>query len=199
MKYGNSDALGWVIERYAAYINTVIYNIIGSIMTPLDVEEVASDVFLTLWENTEKVDADKLKAFLGSVARNKAKNKLRELGTEVFLEDDVIVISSDTPENDVKLNIEKALRYQHFFNATKCYFSCISQLITRKFMPPYRRALFWSALSNTFHVVQDTFLGGEGHIVQHLAQVLVQGNGQRIQLWTTAADCQTSLWVAVHL
>ena len=98
MKYGSSDALGWIIDRYTAYVNTVIYNIIGSSMTPLDIEEVTSDVFLALWENTEKADAEKLKAYLGSIARSKAKNKLRELGKDVYLEDDVIVVSDDTPE-----------------------------------------------------------------------------------------------------
>lgn len=98
MRYESSDALGWIVDRYTAYINTVIYNIIGSSMTPLDIEEVTSDVFLTLWENTEKVDAKKLKAYLGSIARNKAKNKLRERGADVYLEDDVIVVSNDTPE-----------------------------------------------------------------------------------------------------
>ena len=55
LKRGDEAALAWMINRYAAYVSTVIYNIIGSFMTVSDVEEAASDVFLTLWSNAEKV------------------------------------------------------------------------------------------------------------------------------------------------
>ncbi|MDR1158481.1 MAG: hypothetical protein LBK75_09320 [Oscillospiraceae bacterium] len=78
-------ALAWFIDRYTAYINTIVYNIIGSIMTVSDVEEVTSDVFLAFWSNADKVKPDKIKAYLGGVARNKAKNKIRELGQDLPL------------------------------------------------------------------------------------------------------------------
>ena len=73
-------ALVWLIERYAPYVNTVIYNIIGTVASPCDVEEVSSDVFLVLWQNADTVQEGKLKAYLGAVARNKAREKLRSLG-----------------------------------------------------------------------------------------------------------------------
>lgn len=104
LKRGNTDALEWVIERYAGYVNTIIYNIIGYVMAAPDIEEVVSDVFLALWNNSDKVEADKLKAYIGSIARNKAKNKLRELGKETPIEENMILISDGTPENTILAN-----------------------------------------------------------------------------------------------
>lgn len=93
MKQKDEKALEWFIDRYAAYVNTIIYNIIGSKMTVSDVEEVTSDVFLVFWSNADKVKPDKIKAYLGGIARNKAKEKTRELRQEIALEDDIIILS----------------------------------------------------------------------------------------------------------
>jgi len=101
LKHGNTDALEWLIGRYAGYVNTVVYNIIGHAMTVPDVEEVVSDVFLALWDNSDKVTEHKLKAYLGSISCNKAKNKLRELTIDVPFEDDFILISDSTPESSL--------------------------------------------------------------------------------------------------
>lgn len=40
LKRKNESALEWFIDRYAAYVNTIIYNIIGSSMSSSDIEEV---------------------------------------------------------------------------------------------------------------------------------------------------------------
>ncbi|BBB46986.1 RNA polymerase sigma factor [Pelolinea submarina] len=108
LKRGNTDALEWLIERYAGYVNTIIYNIIGYAMAVPDIEEVVSDVFLALWDNAVKVEPDKLKAYLGSIARNKAKNKLRELVKETPIEENMILISAGTPESTVLANEQTA-------------------------------------------------------------------------------------------
>lgn len=68
-----------IIDVYTPYVSVIVYNIIGAAMTKEDVEEVVSDVFVALWRNIDSVDAKKggLRAYLGAVARNCAKNKLR--------------------------------------------------------------------------------------------------------------------------
>jgi RNA polymerase sigma-70 factor (ECF subfamily) len=102
LKQGDSEAFEWIIDHYTGYINTIIYNIIGHVMAVSDIEEVASDVFLALWKNSDKVVEKKLKAYLGSIARNKAKDKLRELNMSVHIEhieDDIIFVSDTSPEN----------------------------------------------------------------------------------------------------
>ena len=100
LKHKDESALEWFIDRYAAYVNTIIYNIIGSSMTSSDIEEVSSDVFFTLWVNAKRISPGKVKAYLGGVARNKAKEYTRKIGIEVPLEDDVILISEENLEQE---------------------------------------------------------------------------------------------------
>ena len=96
LRNGSEDALNWFIHQYTPYVTTVIHNIIGSYMDTADVEEVASDVFFTLWENAQNIHS--VKGFLGTVARNKAKNKLRELNVHLPLEDHILVVDTEDIE-----------------------------------------------------------------------------------------------------
>ena len=47
-----------------------------------DAEEVAADVFAALWKHAENIKPSSLKSWLGTVARNTAKNKLRAAGID---------------------------------------------------------------------------------------------------------------------
>jgi len=47
LKKGNTDALEWLIDRYAGYVNTIIYNILGRAMTREDIEELAKTMDMT--------------------------------------------------------------------------------------------------------------------------------------------------------
>lgn len=96
LQQGSADALQWFIRKYTPYVSTVIYNIIGSSMSISDTEEVTADVFFALWENAQKVKAGSVRGYLGSIARNKAKNKFREAGFDLPLEEE-LYISEDLP------------------------------------------------------------------------------------------------------
>jgi len=111
---GDETALSLLIDRYAAYVGTVIYNIIGESMLREDIEESTSDVFLILWMNADKPQSNKLKEWLGAVARNKAKNKLRELHGSLPLDEDYISGSSAgvSPEITVTETEERQVVYQ---------------------------------------------------------------------------------------
>lgn len=85
LKHGSEDALAWFIHKYTPYICAVINNIIGEHMDIADIEEVAAEVFYEFWKNAQSIHS--VKGFLGTVARNKAKNKLRELTYDYSLED----------------------------------------------------------------------------------------------------------------
>ena len=91
--------LEWFIRRYTPYVGAVIWNIIGGSMTAQDAEELASDVFLVLWQNGGKARPDKVKSYLGAVARHKALNRLRERGMEPGSEEDVLALTSPGPES----------------------------------------------------------------------------------------------------
>lgn len=103
---GDEDALAWVIDRYAAYVSAVVFNILGTAMQTEDLEETVSDVFLALWANSGKVKPGKLKAYLGGIARNKAKEKLRSACMEISLEDDLLVYNGAGPEPELEAREE---------------------------------------------------------------------------------------------
>lgn len=98
MRRGDDSVLEWVINRYCAYVSTIVRNIIGGSMTASDVEEVVSDVFLTVWSNAHKIRPGALRAYLSGTARNKAMEKTRRAGFELPLEEDVLTIAGDGPE-----------------------------------------------------------------------------------------------------
>ena len=96
LQKGSTDALELFIEKYTPYVSTVIYNIIGDTMGIEDVEEVASDVFYTLWSKADRIRPESIRGFLGCVARNMAKNKLRSAGFELPLDEELLIVE-DTP------------------------------------------------------------------------------------------------------
>ena len=73
----DADALEELTARYRSYVCTVLTNILGAAGTREDVEELCSDVFLSLWQHAQGLDAARLRPWLGTVARNKAKSRLR--------------------------------------------------------------------------------------------------------------------------
>ena len=128
LKHKDERALEWFIDRYAAYVNTIIYNIIGRSMSSADIEEVSSDVFFTLWVNAKRISPGKVKAYLGGVARNKAKEYTRKIGTGVSLEDDVILISEENLEQDFEEReqarfIREAVLAMKYPEREKCFHS----------------------------------------------------------------------------
>lgn len=106
LQHGKEDALAWLIDKYTPYVCTVIRYIIGGSMTEEDVEEAASDVFLVLWERADQLSPATLRPWLGGVARNKARQKLRERGMTISLDEDLLL----TDETDLEQRLERAER-----------------------------------------------------------------------------------------
>ena len=79
-----------LMERYTSYVAAIVWNILRFSMQPEDAEEVVSDVFLAAWNQAEDLQSGKVKAWLAGVARNTARMKLREIGQELPLEEDVL-------------------------------------------------------------------------------------------------------------
>ena len=102
LKHRQERALVWFIKRYTAYVSTILSRILGAYATPFDLEELASDVFLVLWNKADSIAPGKVKAYLGSVARNKAKDFLKSAGREVPLKEDVLLISGESPEHTLE-------------------------------------------------------------------------------------------------
>lgn len=96
LKHKSERALTEVIERYTAYVTTIIREILNDKATAEDVEELVADTFIALWTTAERIDYihySSLKAYIGMIARNKAKDFLRmHKNINLELYDDVLII-----------------------------------------------------------------------------------------------------------
>ena len=102
IQQGDEAALIFLMDRYAAYVSTVIFHILGPAGSAAEVEETASDVFLALWHRADQVHPGKLKAYLSGVARNKAREKARSRGRELPLEEDLQILSPEDPARELE-------------------------------------------------------------------------------------------------
>lgn len=81
LKNKSEKALEETIQKYTAYVTTIIKEIVNTRATAEDIEELVADTFIALWSTSERIDDvqySNLKAYIGMIARNKA-NVLRIL------------------------------------------------------------------------------------------------------------------------
>ena len=74
----DQDALEQLSAQYRPYVCAILTNMLQDVGTRSDVEELSADVFLALWQNADKVEPGKLRPWLGTAARNRAKVWLRK-------------------------------------------------------------------------------------------------------------------------
>ena len=106
------SALEQAIRRYTPYVSTVVWRVLSSGGTAPreDVEEVVSDVFLAAWNQSSDLESGHVKSWLGAVARHKAKNKLRQMGKALPLEESMLDIPSlEDPTEGLDRREEAAL------------------------------------------------------------------------------------------
>ena len=103
IKTGSQKALETVINRYGSYVKAIAANIIKPPMTDADVEEVVSDVFLSLWSHPGDPDRGSLKGYLAAITRNKARDCLRSFHIEVPLESDCLEVPVEDSSRQIEL------------------------------------------------------------------------------------------------
>lgn len=108
LKNRKRNAIDEAIEVYTPYLSTVLYNMLGNRLPKEDIEEILSDVFVTLWKNADTIDLEKgtLRAYLAAVARNfalKKLNKQRDYTSldEIELPDEAAVLEENTADSVV--------------------------------------------------------------------------------------------------
>ena len=109
LKKGSEAALLTIIKQYTPYVSAIVYNVAGERLGDQDAEEIISDVFFALWDSARKLRPGKLRAYLGTIARNKTKSALRRRGESLSLEEDVLVISPSDPEREYTQAEENAM------------------------------------------------------------------------------------------
>ncbi len=110
LQSGDPAGLEALMERYIPYVSAVVWNILRDAMPPEDGEEVVSDVFLAAWRQAGDLRPGAVKAWLGSVARHKAKNRLRRMGRDLPLEEDALDIPGpEDPPGEYERAVERQL------------------------------------------------------------------------------------------
>lgn len=110
MRARDPAGLETLMDRYIPYVSAVVWNLLRFSMQPEDAEEVVSDVFLAAWDQAGDLQPGKVKAWLAAVARNKARSKLRRLGRELLLEEDILELpGQESPETALTRTEERFL------------------------------------------------------------------------------------------
>lgn len=104
IQQGNIRAFESLINTYTQYIGTVVYSLIGTSMTSEDIEETVADVFVEVWKQPEKLMVGKIKSFLAAIARNLARNKLRERTNTVSIDENDYLIFDDRFEYELDIH-----------------------------------------------------------------------------------------------
>lgn len=112
LKKGSTDALCAIIDQYTAYVSTIVYRIIGYNRQE-DCEELTADIFIAVWNNRHKLKENKVKAYIGEIARNKAYNFVRDKKEALPLDEEVLFRGENPQEyaekRDFGLMLKKAL------------------------------------------------------------------------------------------
>ena len=90
------DALREMIINYTPFVSSILARILKNMKQ--DIDELTADVFVAAWDNRKKLEAGKLKAYLGVIARNKAFSLLRKEHEELPLEEDVLIYDNENIE-----------------------------------------------------------------------------------------------------
>ena len=101
LRLGDPAALEEAMDRYAAYAAKIIAAYLNRTLPAEDMEEALSDVFVSLWNNREHLEGE-VKPYLAAIARNAARQKLRQFHpAEALPEDRELVDNAPLPEQQL--------------------------------------------------------------------------------------------------
>ena len=101
LRRGDERALEWFVKRYTPYVGAIVWSIVSGRLTAQDAEEIAADVFLTLWRSREKPRPGSVKSYLGTIARSRAIDAMRRAQCLPELEYDELDGAIEGPEGDM--------------------------------------------------------------------------------------------------
>ena len=87
----SAGALEEAVRQYSAYVMAVIRNRSRGVLTAEDQEEIASDVFVSLWRRAKDISRGQLRPWLGAVARKQTAEAMRKKNVYLPLEDDALI------------------------------------------------------------------------------------------------------------
>lgn len=102
LRLGDPGALEEAMDRYASYAARIIAAFLNRTLPAEDMEEVLSDVFVSLWNSRDKLEGD-VKPYLAAIARNAARQRLRQFRpVEALPEELPLADASPLPEQQAE-------------------------------------------------------------------------------------------------
>lgn len=112
LKKQDAAALEAAVTQYGAYVAAVIENQLGSFAVRQDVEELASDTFVALWQSAGTITSGRLRGWLGHVARNRAVSFLRKQHLRFAQQEDVFCVDDRDAQRLLEEKERRALVQQ---------------------------------------------------------------------------------------
>ncbi len=98
LRSDDTAALEEIIAAYSPYVFSVLSRRLGFFQTPEDLEELASDVFFSLWRHRKRLRSTHLRGWLSRVAENAAKDHLRRQRLNTVNAEDCLNLSDPAVE-----------------------------------------------------------------------------------------------------
>lgn len=115
IKQKDTSCLEKFIEKYSDYIAKIVTCVGGKSLRKQDIEEITADVFISIWQNAEKINmvGDSMKSYLGAIARNKTKTVLSSKKVELLpLNEDILakgILTDDILEKETYELVNKTV------------------------------------------------------------------------------------------
>ncbi len=79
LKHHDEDALAELITCYTPLVSTIASQIACGQLSRADIEEIVSDVFVTVWKNAAAIRPDTIKGYICCIAKSRTKDRLRQI------------------------------------------------------------------------------------------------------------------------
>lgn len=112
LRLGDPRALEEVMDLYTSYAAKIIAAFLNRTLPAEDMEEVLSDVFVSLWNSRGRLDGD-VKPYLAAIARNAARQRLRQFHpAEALPEDMCLADTAPLPEQQAEASEQTTILRQ---------------------------------------------------------------------------------------
>ena len=109
LRNDETAALEEIITGYSPYVFSVLSHKLGFFQTPEDLEELASDVFFSLWRHRKLVRSAHLRGWLSRAAENRAKDFLRRQRLKTVSAEDCLTLSDEAAETLLDAELRRQL------------------------------------------------------------------------------------------
>ncbi len=109
LRADDTAALEEIITAYSPYVFSVLSRRLGFFRTPEDLEELASDVFFSLWRQRKLVRSSHLRGWLSRVAENTAKSFLRRQRLKTVSTEDCLILTDEAAETLADMELRRQL------------------------------------------------------------------------------------------